>query len=80
MTVLFRYPYVMRCGIWYHFYNLQNVKNTHGGVLILVKLQGLKLTLPHGCFSSFLNCTNDIKSRNASHIQYKRILANVPVL
>ena len=25
--------------IWYHLYNLKNLKNTHGGVLILVKLQ-----------------------------------------
>ena len=33
------YEYVMRCVIWYHLYNLKNVKNTHGGVLILVKLQ-----------------------------------------
>ena len=31
--------YVVRCAIWYHLYNLKNVKNTHGGVLILVKLQ-----------------------------------------
>ena len=30
---------VMRCAIWYHFYNLKNVKNAHGGVLLLVKLQ-----------------------------------------
>ena len=30
---------VVRCVIWYHVYNLKNVKNTHGGVLILVKLQ-----------------------------------------
>ena len=22
--------YVMRCAIWYHLYNLKNVKNTHG--------------------------------------------------
>ena len=29
----------MRCTIWYHLYNLKNVKNTHGRVLILVKLQ-----------------------------------------
>ena len=29
----------MRCAIWYHLYNLINVKNTHGGLLILVKLQ-----------------------------------------
>ena len=31
--------YVMRCAIWHHLYNLKNVKNTHEGVLILVKLQ-----------------------------------------
>ena len=28
--------FVMRCTICYHLYNLKNVKNTHGGVLILV--------------------------------------------
>ena len=28
--------YVMRCTIWYHLYNLKNVKNNLGGVLILV--------------------------------------------
>ena len=33
------YKDVMRCAIWYHLYNLKNVKNTHGGVLTLVKLQ-----------------------------------------
>ena len=30
----------MRCAIWYHLCNLNNVKNTHGGVLILVKVAG----------------------------------------
>ena len=29
----------MCCAIWYHLYNLKNVKNTHRGVLILVQLQ-----------------------------------------
>ena len=29
----------MRCAIWYDLYNLKSVKNTHGGVLFLVKLQ-----------------------------------------
>ena len=33
---------MMRCAIWYHLYNLKNVQNTHGGVLILVKLQANK--------------------------------------
>ena len=28
----------------------------------------LKVTLLHGCFSRFLNCTHDTKSRNASQI------------
>ena len=28
----------------------------------------LKLTLLHGCFSRFLNCTNVTKSRNTSHM------------
>ena len=56
----------MHCAIWYHLYNLKNVKNTHGGVLILVKL--LKLTLLQGCFSRFLYCANGTKSLNASHL------------
>ena len=57
--------------IWYHLYNLKNVKNTHRGVLPLVNLQPatlLKVTLLHWCFSRFLNCRNGTKSRNASHI------------
>ena len=38
--------HVVRCTIWYHLYNLKNVKNTHGGVLILVKLQAFKINTP----------------------------------
>ena len=33
----------MRYVILYHLYNFKNVKNTHGGVLILVKLQASAL-------------------------------------
>ena len=68
--------FVIRCAIWYHLYSLENVKNTHGGVLILVKLQAtlLKLTLLHGCFSGFLNCINDTKSRNALHMGFCFVL------
>ena len=55
----------MLCAIWYHLYNLKNVKNTHGGVLLLVaEACNFKVTLLHGCFPRFLNCTNDTKSRN----------------
>ena len=35
---------LMLCTIWYHLYNLKNVKNTHGGVLLLVKLQAKSLS------------------------------------
>ena len=31
--------YIMLCIIRYHLYNLKNVKNTHGGVLLLVRFQ-----------------------------------------
>ena len=29
---------MVRCAIYYHLYNLKNVENEHGGVLILVKI------------------------------------------
>ena len=52
--------YVMRCAIWHYLHSFKKVKNTDGGVLLLVKL--------HGRFSCFLKCTNGgtIASRNAS--------------
>ena len=42
----------------------KKVKNTHGGVILTL----LKVTLLHGCFSRFINSTNDTKSHYASHI------------
>ena len=61
----------MSYAIWYHLYNLKNVKNTPEEVSLLVKLQAkpttlLKVTLLHGCFSRFLNCTNGTTSRKTS--------------
>ena len=47
------FKYVILCAIWYHLYNLKNMKSTHGGVILLLELQAL-----HGCFSRLLNCTN----------------------
>ena len=35
--------HVLHCAIWYHLYNLTNLKNTHGGMLLLVKLQAKSL-------------------------------------
>ena len=45
----------MRCAIWYHLDNLKNVKNTHRGLLILVKLQAsaLRDLVP---FAQFKKC------------------------
>ena len=75
----------MRYAIWYHLYNLKNVKNTHGGVLLLVKLQAatlLKVTLLYWCFSRFLNCTNGIISQKTSHIYVfvEHTVANIVLL
>ena len=58
--------YATLCLIWCNLYNFENVKNTHGGVLLLIKLQASKVTLLHGCFSRYLNCTNGTKSQKAS--------------
>ena len=32
----------------------------------------LKVTFLHGCFSSFLNCTNGAKSQKPSHMEMER--------
>ena len=47
------------------FEQFKKRENTHGGVMLLVKLQAEALF--HRCFSSFLNCTNGTKLRKASH-------------
>ena len=73
----------MRCTIWHHLHNLKNVKNTQEGVLLLVKLQAkttlLKVTLLHEYFLRFLNCTNDTKSRKASHIFWSHTPIFTPI-
>ena len=43
----------MLCAVWYHFYNLKNVKKQNSSM---------------GFFSRFLNCTNRTKSGKASHM------------
>ena len=71
----------MFCAIWYHFCNLKTVKNTHGGVTLLIKLQAiactLKVSLLHWCFSHFLYCTDGTKSRKASPILHYVLVAGV---
>ena len=51
---------------------LKKVKNTHGGVLLLAKLQ-VKATLVNGCFPHFLNVTNGTKSRIAYILKNFRV-------
>ena len=61
---------VMRCAIWYHLCNSKNVKNTHVGVLLLVKLQAeawnfTKSNTRAWVFFTFFKLSNGTKSRNA---------------
>ena len=49
--------------IWYHLYNLKDMKNTHGGVLLLVKMQALacnftKSNTPPWMFFAFFKLYN----------------------
>ena len=59
MSFAFLLPhFVVRCEIWYYLYNLKNMKNTYGGVLILVKLQAeacdfTKINTPPWVFFKF---------------------------
>ena len=53
----------MLCGILYHVYNSKNVKNIHGGVILLVKLQAsacnfTKSITPPWVFFMFLKLDN----------------------
>ena len=47
----------MRCAIWYHLHNLKIVKNTHGGVLLIVKLQAKSITNGSSLMSQVLTLT-----------------------
>ena len=60
----------MCCAIRYHLCNLKNVKNTHGGVSLLVKLQveAYNVTTESNTAPRFLNYINCIKSDNVSHV------------
>ena len=67
------YKYETLCTIWCDLCNLKNEKNTHGGVLILIKLQTetcnfTKSDTPACLFFPFLNYKNGTKSFKASLI------------
>ena len=61
----------MRFAIWYHLNNSKNVKNTHGGVLLLVKLQVkpcnfAKSNNLHWVFCTFFKLYKCVKLHKAS--------------
>ena len=46
--------------IWYHLHNVKNVETSHGGVVLLIKVQvsaslqaSASVAFPYGCFSRF---------------------------
>ena len=57
----------MLCAIWYHLCNLKNVKNTHGGVFLLV----LKVTFLHCPAGIYLFKVNNKNSRTICEIGSK---------
>ena len=66
----------MLFAIWYHLYNLKNVKNTNRGVLPLVKLQTsaysfTKTHLPWVFFTFFKLCKWYQIAQTASHVPFK---------
>ena len=70
---------MVHCAIWYNSNNLKNVKNTHGGALLLVKLLASG-TLLHGYLLRFLNCTNDTNLRKASQYETSREIQDPTLL
>ena len=71
-TSFHTYLLMMRCAIWYHLYNLKNVKNTHWRVLILVKLQASACNLtiintPPWVFFTFFKLYIMVPNRATHH-------------
>ena len=69
----------MRCTIWYHLYHLKNVKNTHGGVLLLVTLQTSSCNLnksntPPWVFFTFFKLSKMVPNCAKHHALDKSLL------
>ena len=56
---------MISCAIWYHMYNLKNVKSTHGGAL-WVFIYGYGY-YPQWVFFAFFKLYKDTKSGKVSH-------------
>ena len=58
----------MLCAIWYRLYNLKNVKNTHEGVMLLVKLQPSAYNIQRKLQSTYnTRNTNDMSFFKVKH-------------
>ena len=69
----------MRCVIWYQLYNLKNVKNTHGGVLLLIKLQAeacnfTKSNTPPWVFFAFFELYEWYQIAQSTTVFYQLVL------
>ena len=68
--------FLILSAIWYHLYNFKNLKNTHGMVILLFKLQvevsnfNKSITLPW-MFLRFSNYTNGTKLRKTLHLNHR---------
>ena len=76
---------MMRCSIWYHLYNLKKVKNTHGGELILVKLQTsachfAKINTPPWVFFRFFNLYKWYQIAQRITCMYLMLMISDPLL
>ena len=60
----------MRCVIWYHLYNLENAKNTHEGVLILVVMKR-RVMLPLRFAVNFKYSFIHVKTQILSFSRYR---------
>ena len=70
----------MRFAIWYHLYNLKNVKNTHGGVLILVKLQAITYLIIYNSVFRNKNLFRVLVEKPDTTIQHLSLVATVLVI
>ena len=64
----------MLCTIWYHLHYLKNVKNTHGGVVLLVTLQTkacnfIKSNTPPWVFFTFIKLYKWYQMAHASNLK-----------
>ena len=61
----------MLCAIWQHLCNLKNLKNTHGGVLLLVKSQALAI-IDGAIIAKIVNCFQFMKQYMFNKKKFKK--------